>query len=112
VQYKNDPGNPHSLRNNFISSFHEDPSGTLWVGTLGGGANGFSTRPPKFAHYKHEADNPTSVADNFILSIFEDHTGTVWIGNDRTLNRWDRRSNTWQVYRNDPTNPVSISKGQ
>jgi signal transduction histidine kinase/streptogramin lyase len=111
VQYKNDPGDPHSLRNNFISSFHEDPSGTLWVGTLGGGANMFSTRPPKFAHYKHEADNPNSVADNFILSIFEDHTGTVWIGNDRTLNRWDRQSNTWQTYRNDPKNPASISNG-
>ncbi|HET9914800.1 MAG TPA: two-component regulator propeller domain-containing protein, partial [Anaerolineales bacterium] len=111
VQYKNDPGDPHSLRNNFVSSFYEDPSGTLWVGTEGGGANMFSTRPPKFAHYKHEADNPNSVADNFILSIFEDHTGVVWIGNDRTLNRWDRRSNTWQVYRNDPQNPASISNG-
>ncbi|CAG0959579.1 partial Phytochrome-like protein cph1, partial [Anaerolineales bacterium] len=111
VQYKNDPGDPHSLRNNFISSFFEDPSGTLWVGTQGGGANMFSTRPPKFAHYKHEADNSNSVADNFILSIFEDHTGSVWIGNDRTLNRWDRQSNTWQVYRNDPKNPASISNG-
>jgi two-component system sensor histidine kinase ChiS len=111
VQYENDPANSHSLRNNFVSVFHEDPSGTLWVGTLGGGANVFSTRPPKFAHYKNEADNPNSVADNFILSIFEDHAGTVWIGNDRTLNRWDRQSNTWQVYRNDPKDPTSISNG-
>ncbi len=111
VQYKNDPGNPHSLRNNFISFFHEDPSGTLWVGTLGGGANMFSSRPPKFAHYKHEADNANSVADNFILSIFEDHAGIVWIGTSRTLNRWDRRSNTWQFYRNDPANEASITTG-
>ncbi len=111
VQYKNDPANPHSLRNNFISSFHEDPSGTLWVGTLGGGANGFSTRPSKFTHYKNEADNPNSVADNFILSIFEDQTGIIWIGNDRTLNRWDRRTDTWQVYRNDPADPTSIATG-
>jgi ligand-binding sensor domain-containing protein/signal transduction histidine kinase len=111
VQYKNDSDNPHSLRNNFISSFLEEPSGTMWLGTLGSGANVFSTRPPKFAHYKHMADNTNSLAENFILSIFEDHTGIVWIGNDRTLNRWDRRSNTWQVYRNDPTNPASISNG-
>lgn len=111
VQYMNDAGDPHSLRNNFISSFHEDPSGTLWVGTLGGGANMFSTHPPKFAYYKHDASNANSVADNFILSIFEDHTGFVWIGNDRTLNRWDRQSNIWQVYRNDPEDPKSISNG-
>ncbi|MFO7536579.1 MAG: two-component regulator propeller domain-containing protein, partial [Chloroflexota bacterium] len=111
VQYKHDAGAPHSLLNNFVNDFREDPSGTLWVATLGGGANAFSTRPPKFAVYRHEADNSNSVADNFILSIFEDHTGIVWIGNDRTLNRWDRRSNTWQVYRNDPTNPASISNG-
>lgn len=111
LQYKNDPANPHSLRNNFVSSFWVDPSGTLWLGTMGGGANWFSIRPPKFVHYKHEADNSNSVADNFILSIFEDHTGIVWIGNDRVLNRLDRRSNTWQVYRNDPANPSSISIG-
>ena len=111
LQYKNDPANPHSLRNNFISSFWEDPSGTLWVGTMGGGVNRFLIRPPKFVHYKHEADIAKSVADNFILSIFEDHAGIVWIGNDRVLNRWDRRSNTWQFYRNDPANPTSISNG-
>ncbi len=111
VQYKNNSDNPHSLQNNFISTFFEAPSGTMWLGTLGGGANVFSTRPPKFAHYKHKADSTNSLADNFILSIFEDHTGIVWIGNDRTLNRWDRRSNTWQVYRNDPANPASISNG-
>jgi ligand-binding sensor domain-containing protein/signal transduction histidine kinase len=111
VQYKKDDADPRSLRNNFLSSFLEDPSGTLWAGTLGGGANMLPTRPPKFAHYKHEPGNPNSVADNFILSIFEDHTGTVWIGNDRTLNRWDRRSNSWQVYRNDPADPTSISNG-
>jgi signal transduction histidine kinase/ligand-binding sensor domain-containing protein len=111
VQYKNDPSNPNSLRNNFVSSFCADPSGTLWLGTLGGGANMFSTFPSKFAHYKHEADNSNNVADNFILSIFEDHNGIVWIGNDRTLNRWDRKSDTWQFYRNDPSNPASISNG-
>ncbi len=111
VQYENDPNDFYSLRNNFISSFLEEPSGTMWLGTLSGGANGFSTRPPKFIHYKHKADNTNSLADNFILSIFEDHTGIVWIGNDRALNRWDRRSDTWQVYRNDPANPASISTG-
>lgn len=110
VQYKNDPANPHSLRNNFVSSFWQDPSGTLWVGTLGGGANKLSTRPPKFARYRHGPD-ANSVADNFILSVFEDRNGIVWIGNDRTLNRWDRAANTWQTYRNDPNDPTSISNG-
>jgi signal transduction histidine kinase/streptogramin lyase len=83
----------------------------MWWGTLGGGVNWFSIRPPKFIHYKHEADNVNTVADNFILSIFEDHNGIVWIGNDRVLNRWDRQTDTWQVYRNDPANPSSISNG-
>lgn len=110
LQYKNDAANPHSLRNNFVSSFWADPSGTLWVGTLGGGANKLSTRPPKFSRYRHVLD-VNSVADNFILSIFEDRNGIVWIGNDRTLNRWDRSTNTWRTYRNDPADPTSISNG-
>ncbi|HEY6798318.1 MAG TPA: two-component regulator propeller domain-containing protein [Kineosporiaceae bacterium] len=111
VQYQKNDADPHSLRNNFVVSLAEDPSGTLWMGTLGGGPNMLRTRPPKFAVYRHDATTPNSVADNFILSIFEDSTGTVWIGNDRTLNRWDRRSNTWRVYRNDPADPTSISNG-
>ncbi len=111
IQYKNDPNDLHSLRNNFISSFLEEPSGTMWLGTMGGGANVFSTLSPRFAHYKHEVDNPNSVADNFIFSIFEDHNGIVWIGTSRTLNRWDRRSDTWQVFRNNPDNPGSITTG-
>ncbi|HUG09692.1 MAG TPA: two-component regulator propeller domain-containing protein [Opitutaceae bacterium] len=111
VHYRNVRTDPHSLRNNFTGSLHEDPSGTLWVGTLGGGANMFSTRPPKFAHYKHDPDNPNSVADNFIFSIFEDHAGIVWIGTSRTLNRWDRESDTWRFYRNDPADPASITTG-
>lgn len=110
VQYKHDPSDPHSLRNNFISSFLEDPSGTLWVGTLGGGANKLSTRPPKFDRHRH-GQNANSVADNFILSVFEDRNGIVWIGNDRTLNRWDRSTNTWRTFRNDPNDPTSISNG-
>lgn len=110
VQYKHDPANPHSLRNNFIGSLWEDRSGTMWVGTLGGGANMLSTRPPKFSLYRH-GQGSNSVADNFILSIFEDRQGIVWIGNDRTLNRWDRQANSWRVYRHDPTDPTSISNG-
>ncbi|OOG80673.1 hypothetical protein B0E41_19860 [Hydrogenophaga sp. A37] len=109
-QYRHNPANQHSLRNNFVSSFWEDPSGTMWVGTLGGGANKLSTRPPKFSRYRHGQD-AHSVADNFILSLFEDRKGVVWIGNDRTLNRWDRSSNTWRIYRNDPADPTSISNG-
>jgi len=109
-RYKNDPANPQSLRNNFVSSFWEYPSGTLWVGTLGGGANKLSTRPPKFGLHRRGPDTQ-SVADNFILSVFEDRSGLVWVGNDRTLNRWDRSTNRWRTYRNDPLDPTSISNG-
>jgi ligand-binding sensor domain-containing protein len=35
----------------------------------------------------------------------------VWIGTDRSLNRWDRRTNTWRVYRNDPARRGSPSNG-
>jgi ligand-binding sensor domain-containing protein/signal transduction histidine kinase len=111
TQYVTDPADPNTLRNNVVSSLHQDPSGTIWVGTLGGGANTFSGRPEKFAHYKHEPGNPNSVANNSILSIFEDHAGTLWIGTDSSLNRWDRRTNTWRVYRDDPVRRGSLSNG-
>lgn len=111
TMYAKNPADPNTLLNNFVGGLTEDRSGVMWIGTLGGGVSRFSTQPAKFLHYKHEPDNPNSVADNFILSIFEDSKGAVWVGNDRTLNRWDRRSNTWRVYRNDPADRTSISDG-
>ena len=35
--YRHDPGDPASLSHNLVYALSEDPSGDLWIGTVGGG---------------------------------------------------------------------------
>ena len=37
--YQHDPRQPNSLSNNDVTAIKEDSSGTLWIGTGGGGLN-------------------------------------------------------------------------
>jgi ligand-binding sensor domain-containing protein/signal transduction histidine kinase len=36
INFKNDPANPRSLRDNYVQALYEDASGQLWVGNKGG----------------------------------------------------------------------------
>jgi signal transduction histidine kinase/CheY-like chemotaxis protein/ligand-binding sensor domain-containing protein len=92
IHYKNDPDNPHSLSNNFVYSIYEDRSGTLWIGTFGGGLNKVvpsksEGSPPTFIHYKNDPNNPNSLSSNLVLSIYEDKSGILWIGTGGGLNK-------------------------
>ncbi|UFH56498.1 hybrid sensor histidine kinase/response regulator transcription factor [Spirosoma sp. KNUC1025] len=47
------------------------------------------------------------LAQNTVLSITQDEKGFLWFGTPEGLNRYDSR--TFRVYKNDPSNPRSIS---
>ena len=46
-----DPSNPNSLSNDLIRTIFRDASGTVWVGTYGGGLNHYDWRKNKFHHF-------------------------------------------------------------
>ncbi|HEY4048640.1 MAG TPA: two-component regulator propeller domain-containing protein [Acidobacteriaceae bacterium] len=109
TRYRNDPSNPASLSRSSAVSLVEDREGGIWVGTDSGGVNRFSSEPSPFTTFREEPGNPKSLqGTNFILSVFEDSQGILWVAT-RLLNRLDRKTGRFTVYRHDPADSASIT---
>jgi signal transduction histidine kinase/ligand-binding sensor domain-containing protein len=107
--YKNDAINPGSLSHDAIWSIYEDRSGSLWIGTAGGGLNKLAPRK-KFNHYGAAANDPHGLNNPFVRALLVDHQDMVWVGTyGGGLNKLDRRTGAFMVYKNDPSNPASLS---
>ncbi len=108
--YRHDPQNPASLGNSFILAIYEDKTGTLWIGTDGGGLDKYDRQHDKFEHYQNDPQNPNSLSNDIVLSIYEDLTGLLWISTgEGGLNSYDRHQDKFTHYRHDPHNPTSLS---
>jgi len=105
-----DPENPNSLSHMFVMSFYEDQSGTLWVGTDGGGLNKYDREKDQFIHYRYNPRDPTSLSNDRVFSIVEDSSGVFWIGTyGGGLNRFDPKSGKFTRYRHSPSDPNTLS---
>ena len=105
--FRNDPDNPNSLSNNLVYSIYEDRSGTLWIGTEGGGLNKFDREKEQFSHYRHDPNNPESLSNDIVWSINEDRSGTLWIGTwGGGLNKFDQEKGQFTNYKHDPNNTI------
>jgi signal transduction histidine kinase/DNA-binding NarL/FixJ family response regulator/streptogramin lyase len=109
THYQNDPGDPHSLSHNIVRSLYVDNSGTLWIGTFGGGLNRFDSKTEDFVRYLHDPDNPSSLSDNTVMSIFEDSSGELWIATLGGLNRFVSNTEGFVQYTHDPNDQNSLS---
>jgi ligand-binding sensor domain-containing protein len=59
--------------------------------------------------YQNDPDDAHSLSNNVLWSIFEDVKGTLWVGTDGGgLNRLDRQTGEFTVFRNDPADPNSL----
>jgi ligand-binding sensor domain-containing protein/signal transduction histidine kinase len=104
--YKHDSTDPTSLADNAIASLFEDRSGTLWIGTEGGGLERFDRDTESFSHYRNDPEDVTSISSDTVKAIAEDRDGILWIGTQNGLNRFDRQTETFSFYPNriDPLN--------
>jgi two-component system sensor histidine kinase ChiS len=126
IHYRNDPDDPHSLSNDNVLSIYEDRAGVLWIGTFGGGLDRFDRDQETFAHYRADPDNPHSLSSDNVQAIYEGQAGVLWIGTgDGGLDRlvpstgsgqalseaegFDRETEQFVHYRNDPGDPYSLS---
>ncbi len=85
IRFETDLSDSNSLSSNLVRAIHQNKSGTLWIGTRGGGLN-ILTRDdqneaiPHFIRYKNNPEDIYSISDNDVLSIHEDINGVIWIG--------------------------------
>ncbi len=87
--YKNEPGNPNSLSNNYIWSIHQDEEGVLWIGTFGGGLNRFDPFTETFNSYRNDPNDPESISSDRIFKIIE-HDGVLWMGTNDGVCRFNK----------------------
>ena len=58
---------PYSINSNRIFAIEEDKSGTLWIGSMGGGLNRFNRDTKRFDYFTSNSDDPTSLSNNNIF---------------------------------------------
>jgi len=108
--FKHDPADPSTISSNRIMEIEEDPDGTLWIGTLGGGLNSFDRLSGKFSRYLHDENNPGSISSNDITSIETCTGGILWIGTVSSgLNRFNKEERNFTRYKYDPDHPGTLS---
>jgi signal transduction histidine kinase/ligand-binding sensor domain-containing protein len=78
--FRNRSGDSTSLGKNWVSAVYEDRSGTIWVGTRGGGLNQFHRTSESFTAHRHDPSDPTSMSSNNAQAMYEDRSGALWIG--------------------------------
>jgi len=86
--FQNNPLDPASISNNFITSILPDPSRpaeVLWIGTGGGGLNRFDVHSETFEHYTVEDGLP----NDYVYGILSDEDRRLWISTNRGVSRVD-----------------------
>jgi ligand-binding sensor domain-containing protein/signal transduction histidine kinase len=109
--YRSKLGDSLSLSHSWVMCMAEDRTGTLWVGTNGGGLNAYNRNTHSFRTYQAtgRADATNTLCNNFVNALFLDRTGTLWIGTDNGLNRYNAASNNFRQFRYDNDDPHSLS---
>ena len=115
THYRHDPDDPESLSDDNVWAILVDRLGMVWVGT-NKGLDQLDPTTGKFTHYNHDQKDSTSMSHDVVRAIYEDRQGTLWVGtgmpwttdNKGGLNRFDRKTNTFTRYQNDPKNPNSL----
>lgn len=90
---------------------YEDHSGVLWVAFPGGNGLGvIDRRLGKVAYYSFAKATSEYSLITGVRTILEDEDGVLWLGTQSNgLLKLDRERKAFVRYRNDPTNPDSLS---
>ncbi|UZO82309.1 ATP-binding protein [Aquimarina sp. ERC-38] len=96
--FKNNPKDDTSLSHNYILTVFESKSGTIWIGTFGGGLNklipGSGSQSIRFKSYSENDGLP----NNVIKGILEDEQDNLWLSTNKGISKFDPREETFQNY--------------
>ena len=108
-KFQKDSQQPWGINDNGIWSLFEDEIGRIWIGTEFGGINIYDPFRHKFKHILLAEENPAS-DDQAIWAICQDREGIIWLGTEgRGLFSYDPETNTFTSFKNDPSDPASLS---
>jgi len=90
-----------------VRAVFRDRSGQLWLGSRDKGL--FKFYPEKNKFESISGADGYKISSVTIRSIFEDSEGNLWIGTDNGINRYDRKTNKFEVFRAFKESPKSNS---
>lgn len=109
VAFTHDP-KQNSISDNRIKAIAEQPPGTLWVATHGGGLNRFDINTGQFEVFRHQTQHPGSLSHDILTDLLIDSKGTLWVATlGGGLNRFDRQARQFTHFRHLKDDPGSIS---
>ncbi len=79
------------LTDDYITTLTIDPSGIVWVGTVGGGLDRLDPTTLAQQSFRYSPDDKSSLWSDHIESLCEAEDGSLWIGTDDGLNVLDAR---------------------
>jgi diguanylate cyclase (GGDEF)-like protein len=86
------------------NAIYQDHQGFMWFA----GSNGLARYDGTgFEIFQHDPKNPKSLSANFIWDVLEDEDN-LWVATHQGLNQFDRASQTFTRYLNDPAAPGSL----
>jgi ligand-binding sensor domain-containing protein/signal transduction histidine kinase len=92
-----------------ISSFYQDRSGLIWIGTATNGLYTFNERANKFRNYFYNPSNENSLGGKDALSVLETNNGDIWIGTESGLDKFDHNTKKFIHFKNNPNDAKSLS---
>ncbi len=108
INFRSSADDNSTISSRIVLRLFRDKSGTVWIGTKGGGLNKMivknidATSPEEIASFKSYLNipgNPASLSNNDVFSIYEDRNGVLWVGTGGGgLNRFDRTVETFKSY--------------
>ena len=107
-------GDPAGTNDSWINIIEEDRDGILWIGTMKGGLNRLDPESGEFTHYVNDPSDPNSISNNLVKCILEPEIyeeDVLWIGTNGGLNKFDRKTRTFNRYTVDEGLPGNTIHG-
>ncbi len=101
----------HATRNPIVSpwgntkSIYQDSTGILWYSKHYRGIEKLIPKNKKFRYYRN---NP-SLKKTEVTCVYVENKDIIWMGTFEGLSRFDRKKNTYQLFRQNPEDPNAIS---
>ncbi|WP_460925016.1 sensor histidine kinase [Pontibacter brevis] len=97
TRHQYDPNQPDKLsrtpirgkNQDGVSFIHEDVTGAIWIGTIGGGISRYDPGKEKVAHYVSGTTSSCGLQDNDVWRAFNSKEGVLWVGTWAGLYRTD-----------------------
>ena len=107
-RYRHESGNPNSLDTDYTTTVFQDSRGVLWIGSRR--ALGSLDRKTGRMAFHRNTGGPGELSDPWVHSVAEDQSGHLWFGTlNGGLNRLNRSSGKFDVYRHNPVDAHSLS---